>query len=383
MTQVFSFNQILEASLDELVEACDPIEPKSPDRLALLYGRVILNFLRGDAVGLEESFIDVSQKLIHHEDYEFVTLASGLRMQLRACQVSEFDLEAAQNFFEMPARWRGEMAMLSAAAYVNRGDYKKARSLYIFSAGFFVEQGCARKALRARLNILVCESCLFPDRNLFSQYHDLYKKSVKKEFRELYVATACLLNISREYQRTGAHSAALKYCDRALELFEERIGDINYFLTLAHRAHLLCEMGRLAEAQLDYESARLGNFKEVAAALEVVRRKIEGVETLISDKNLLPNWQERQNEMGNAPKLSTLENKLIRYLARGPRERSDLITHLYGALLDHETKLNRFKSLLSTFRKKFPHLVLFEDGTYRLANDILVPRVSRKKSGSS
>jgi tetratricopeptide (TPR) repeat protein len=226
------------------------------------------------------------------------------------------------------------------------------------------------------MNVLVCESHVHPERNLFARYHDLYRRAQRRGVRELIVATTCLLNISREYQRAGAYMVALKYCNRALQFFELQMGELNYFLTLAHRAHLLCELGRRAEARLDYEAAKLGNFKEVEAALEMIEPLLNGETPKPSENSaLLPTWRERSLELRSEarPKLSALEEKLIGFLSSGPQDRIDILEAIYGSNLDYETKLNRFKSLLGTLRKKYPNFVHCEQGKYRLADELLVP----------
>ncbi|MCM2278550.1 MAG: hypothetical protein NDJ89_10795 [Oligoflexia bacterium] len=43
---------------------------------------------------------------------------------------------------------------------------------------------------------------------------------------------------------------------------------------------------------------------------------------------------------------------------------------LYGERLGYETRLNRFKALLATLRKKAPQLIVFEQGRYSLADPL-------------
>jgi tetratricopeptide (TPR) repeat protein len=385
------FEFVIEAGLQELVDACGFITPTSKVSIELLYGQVIVHFLRGEAEEMKAKIQQIPTIFAGHPELEMLLTACKLREQIRLRIYDSEALKKALSLSDLPGRWQGELLILQATAMTLFNDYEKAMNFYGRSADSFQAQGCVRKALRARMNVLVCESHLYPNRNFFARYHDLYKAALKKPHRELIVATTCLLNISREYQRAGAPMAALKYCNHALALFERQMGELNYFLTLAHRAHLLCEMGRREEARIDFEAARLGQFKEVEAALQVVESLLKGEKASVQDsESLLPTWKERMGEAGagineKAVKLSASEEKLIQYLSQGPSERIDIIETLYGALLDHETKLNRFKSLLGTLRKKFPNLVLCENGKYRLADEILIPggKASRSNTASS
>ena len=59
-------------------------------------------------------------------------------------------------------------------------------------------------------------------------------------------------------------------------MFERQMGDLNYYLTLVHRAQIHVALGRISEARIDLDTAKLAPFKEVHAAIEVVRPMIEG-----------------------------------------------------------------------------------------------------------
>ncbi len=385
-TAAATFENVIEAGLDELVEICDPVRVEGQAlTIELHYAQAILHFLRGELEELKSLTDSVTILFAGHPEAELLHLACRLRELIRARQANPELIAQAERALEASSsenlKWRGEIAILIATVCTVFDEYQRAMEFYTRAVTAFEKQGCMRKALRARMNVLVCESHLHPDRNLFARYHDLYRRSLRKGQRELIVATTCLLNISREYQRAGAYLIALKYCTRALNLFELQMGEMNYFLTLAHRAHLLCDLGRTSEARIDFEAAKLGNFKEVEAALQVIEPLLHGSrpqDTTSSD--LIPTWRERIESSGQT-RLSVLEEKLIAFLSSGPRDRVDILEEIYGSNLEYETKLNRFKSLLATLRKKLPTLVICEEGKYRLADEILIP--TRKSNSAS
>lgn len=375
-----TFEWVIEAGLDKLAEACERLDLRDlsrPGSFELFYGQVIVHFLRGEEDELA-NHLQSLEKFSGHDEFDFLRTACSMRVQIRSREFESALLQHAIDLASRSERWEGELCILAATAQTVLDDYAAAHVLFARATQAFERRGCSRKSLRSRLNVLVCESHVHPNRNLFARYHDLYRRALRSNQRDLIVATTSLLNISREYQRAGAFLVALKYCNRALSLFELQMGEMNYFLTLAHRAHLLCELGRRAEARIDYEAASVGRFKEVEAALRVIEPMLDGARLpdASMSPDLLPTWRERAlsaNTSDSTPKLSTLEEKLIRFLANGPRDRIDILEEIYGTQLEFETKLNRFKSLLSTLRKKFPNLVICEDGSYRLADEILIP----------
>lgn len=377
-----SFENLLEANLEELVLAIENT-PGATMTLEGLYGAAIIDFLRGDLTSLKNRLRLVTDRFFDHPERKTAAVAIELRVQIRTRIFESGTLKAAADLAASPSRWQGELLLLLATAHTVFNSYERALELFEQAAHSFAGQGCHRKSLRARLNVLVCESHLHPEKNLFARYHDLYRRALRSRPRELVVATTCLLNISREYQLIGSHQVALKYCDKALEHFESHMGDINYFLTLVHRAHLLLELGRKEEARVNYEAAKLCSFKEVHAALEVVAAALNGAPAAqLTEKDQLPTWQERTMAPGEAPKMSQLEQKLLRFLSDREREKIDVLEHLYGSLLPYEVKLNRFKSLVGTLRKKWPGLVLCEQGRYRLSDTLVGPLNSRSGTGA-
>ena len=73
----------------------------------------------------------------------------------------------------------------------------------------------------------------------------------------------------------GATYAALKYCTQALELAQKNFGSLHHYLCLAHRAHLLCELKRNAEALLDFECASAAHSADAGrgASTETCKEK--------------------------------------------------------------------------------------------------------------
>ncbi len=359
-----TFECVIQADLETLSEMAMDLRPAAnvEEAMTLFYGGVIVLFLRGEVDQIRILLSSINEELCEHPEKNLVEIATRLRLFIRTGEATHGLVDRATTVMNESStgRWRGEIAMLLATFEAGRQDFKAAKRLFEFAAVELASAGIIRKSLRAQMNVLVCESHFTPNQNLFAKYHDLYRQAVRRDRRETIVATTCLLNISREYQRVGAWLAALKYCNRALIMFERQMGELNYYLTLVHRAEILIALERFVEARVDLDTASLSPFPEVLKAIEAIEAKMQST---------------KQERLSNAPviKLSSLEEKLLGLLARGPRERIEIVDEIYGERLDHETKQNRFKSLIGTLRKKFPDLVVFESGKYRLAHEILVP----------
>jgi hypothetical protein len=73
---------------------------------------------------------------------------------------------------------------------------------------------------------------------------------------------------------------------------------------------------------------------------------------------------------------SDLENKLLEFIGTEARDRVEIVEHLYGERLNFEVKVNRFKSLIGNLRRKSPHLVICEEGKYRLSE--VIPTATKR-----
>jgi hypothetical protein len=271
--------------------------------------------------------------------------------------------------------------MLAATGLTLADRYAEARPLFCAAEEAFEESGSSRKALKCRYNIVVCDSHLDNKPNMIPLYFDLHRRALKPEYNDLATASHCLLNISREFELIGALTAGLKYVTEAIDLAATNFGTQHYYLCLAHRCHLLCELQRFPEARMDYECSLACAFPEVIASLQVLKPRLEAefpdlsTITLSSEgktQHLIPTWRKRSKRTEFS--FSPMEDQLIEFLSGGPKQTIDIIEHLYGEKLDHETKLGRFKSLIKALRRKSPYILVNERGNYRLADETQRPR---------
>jgi tetratricopeptide (TPR) repeat protein len=376
-----TLTEIIEMGVAELSEL---LAGGTSSSLDLFYAQAILHYQRGEVKELESLHSSAASLFPDHPELLFLQTALELRIALRKRELSSIKMEKSAQAFHENSRWAGELAMLLGTACSYLEQHADSIAWFERAGKCLKESGSLRKALKARLNVVVELSHIDPEANLIPRYFDLHQAAMRAQ--EFSVASTCLLNISREYQIMGGLKAALKYCSEALEIAENNFGSLHFYLILAHRAQLLCELKRFSEAQTDFECALAAPFPEVKAALEVVRPMLSEISTPLKQsgksEDLLPTWAERVGSP-SAFSFSDLENSLLAFLSTGAKDRVQITEHLYGSRLSFDVKVNRFKSLLASLRRKSPHLLVCEEGKYRLSEQIIPPaKRAPKKEGA-
>jgi hypothetical protein len=382
MVSAVSLEKIIQARIEELLEyRYLPIESE----FAAMYLDVLLPYLKGDVDELRSRV-----KALRQMDQDELLPVAELRLQIREGRLDPHFADSVARAASAEGTsplWRGECAFVAAMAYEQMGDHQKCKDLYLRASQLLEQGGASRKSVRALQNHVAEESRLFPQKRLIPDYNYVYRKA--KKVRDYGVAGMALMNISREYQLLKAHSAALKFANRALAYAERERGSRCFYLILAHRCHVLMEMGRREEAKLDFDELKAAPFPEVKAVMEVLTKLFFDPSISLTDGSILPaNWSERLKETeapdqaGSLHKIESirpaeLETTLIQLLDERPRDKFELVSALYGDQIGFVVAENRLKNLLNRVRKKSPGAIVLENGCYRLVQDTLL----RKKSG--
>ena len=66
--------------------------------------------------------------------------------------------------------------------------------------------------------------------------------------------------------------------------------------------------------------------------------------------------------------LGAIEDRLLRFLQSGPKDKFELAEHLYGTSIDCETIINRTKRVLNRIRCKNPSLIVYGQGRYLITD---------------
>jgi len=222
-----------------------------------LYRQALLASLGGQAAALEALLCVIREdESVWRADFPCLETLVRMRLDFLRGRLGEtlgnFTAPQAENL------WQGEFLMLCAAARERQEKFAEAIGDYKAAAKSFLRFGVKGKSLRARFNAITLTSHVDPSKNLVREYFFLYREA--RKLRQFTVMASASLNISREYQRLGAFKLALKFANQSIACGSPDLGGQVYFLAVAHRAHVLYDLGRGAEARLDLEEAQTAQF---------------------------------------------------------------------------------------------------------------------------
>lgn len=351
-----------EASLSELFDLRLSLASKKKESQ---YLEIIYLYLKRDIHSLRSILMAV-------ED-QFIKALGMLRYTLATNEISEDLLQKVIILSEREEdlSWKGEASFLIAMAYGEISEYQKSKEYYQQAYNQLWKSGLKRKAVKSLLNFVVSESYLKSENRVLVEYEYVAKKA--REIEDHGIEAICILNLASEYRRMGAYPAALKQSIRALELGENEMGTQHYYLAILEKAHNLIEMNRIEEAQYDLTQAEASGIESIVESVKVLRKRL-GEKVTVKTETLDANWKIRlQNlyEQISSKKLTKKEAQLIELIVAGEKTRDDLIDSLYGTQIDYESAGNRFRVLMSRFRKKIPNLLIYEDGIYRVSDQTM------------
>lgn len=375
-----NFAVLIQANLEELFNIEN--SKLNEDNLLNHYLLVLKNYLRGDSKELLE--------ITNQKSFEFLPnfykILIKLRLSLLNLQFDnaliikineEINSEEFENQFSY---WLGEINFVVGNIYLESKEYENAKNSFRQAYSELNLINAKQKAIKSLFNVLVSESRLNPSKKLLIDYEFVNRKAL--EVNEIIVAGLCNLNISRELQLIGSLNLALKYVNKSIDLLKSDMGVNHYYSSILHRCHLLIELERRVEAQLDLEEARLAPFHSIQEAvklLEVLYKnkfqlaEIENSTVHINENKLDPTWKGRLKDFisqKKISKLSDLESLMIESLLNSPKTKNELIELLYGNQIDYSASENRFRVLLSRFKKRHPGLIIQNDKSYRISDEI-------------
>jgi hypothetical protein len=373
--------EIIEANLSGLTELHKTLAGVSvteESRRQLLYCQVMIAYFRHSASDLESLISTHGAWLEHHPD---LTALATLRWHIRRGPV---DLEAVKAQFSesfetsIPAL-KGEWSFALAYAHNVGQDFRNAEIYYLAASAQYALAGAGSKSLRAELSALASYSCLHPESRLFPDYTSLYRKAMTA--REHQTAAACLVNISREFQRLEALPIAMDYVSQAISLHEvHHEASREHGLCLLHRAHLYLQLERNLEAQRDLFFALSIPHGEVQSSCRVLAEKYGINLQVLPAERVLPTWAERAEDPLRTKPLGKLESQLLLLLSEAPQDKFTLMDTLYGEKIDPASKEGRFKNLLARLRARFPGLIVLENDLYKISDPFVLGALNLERN---
>jgi hypothetical protein len=354
------------------------------------YCEVLTLYLGGDVTGLRSAVARMASCQSRSDQHRAVWLLGEARLQIRSTEIVPEHWKILLELSHTHSEWQGEIHMLLSHYYNLLDQHENSKKSALLAFQFLKKQGAKRKAVRALMNALASESCAHPEKHYLPELYHVYREAKKAGDRTSIGTT--LLNLSREYQKLGAQTTALKYAHRAVSVLSKNAGNLAHHLALLHRCHIFCELGAFLEAQMDAEVASISTFVEVTNGLKILKKKFrqlgkrgrqqtggnrpagnkssgnKSVGSSLNSKEaayVTPTWRERGAQKKAQP-LSKLEQKALEMLASGPKSSAALVAGLYGDRIAESSGKARLDNLLYRLRKRQKSLILFSGGLYQL-----------------
>lgn len=352
--------ELIEADVDRLL---DPDFARGLPRALEIYRQALLAYHRGDGAGLGKIASSLPADALH--DVPELPTLIHLRRTILARDAASADIDEHHRRIEPASPWAGEILILLAAVAETIEDFHHAQRLHLEAAAALGRIEAWGKALRAEANSIVNLTNIDSERRYFPEYMVLLRRA--RKLKQFNIVATTYLNLSREYQRIGANQNALRFCNRAIAAAGSNPGGLTAMLAVAHRAHLLHELDRPREAEVDFELASTSTFPAVQAACSVLAGLLKKT-PVTAPANAPTTWKERAAEDVARLPLSVIEEKVVRFLAEKPRKKFDITDHLFGEDLHPLTAENRLKNLIHRIRRKRPGLIVLKDDHYCLAD---------------
>jgi hypothetical protein len=360
---------IFDADIDELLAMRSRDFETDETRI---YADIMICYLSGDILGLESL---VSSEGFRLNCGPVASLCARVRLQIRRCSMDECSMQDLDLLAPIEPLWSGEIHMILSFANETLKREVACRDHSLLAHKAYAAIGAKRKSVRALANYVAAQSRIEPNGHYLPDLHHIYR--LAKEAGDVTAMSTALINASREYQRLGAMSLAMKYAERGIVIARRNAGNLCFYLSIAHRAHLFAQMGCFREARWDAEALLSANFPVIQAALECLGRDFPELRNIkvptdrqISDfeKAVSDSWRERRGEQRTG-EVGSLEQRLVNLLSQSPKKKSELISCLYGDRINSASAGNRLDNLLNRIRKRDPRLICFAYGKYRLAEE--------------
>lgn len=332
------------------------------------YAQLMLAYREGDLRALEE-WVVARSKSPGLPGAALLPLAQA-RLEIRARRCSRETMFKLEKMAESPSTQQGEAWFVLGQFLGALGEIARAESAFRQAAQVLEAEGACRKSLVAQFNAISYVSQLKARSFFGAEFIRLAERCLLAGDQEL--MGHAYQSASREFQKMGAYNIALEHSRLAVESCADDLSSLNSSLMLAHHAHVLLDLGRIAEYEEYIESLKVSPFREVNAILSVLKC-LRGGQTWPGDAELdaLPfTWRERfaRAKSGAVPPraLGALEGRTLLWLCKGGGDARQLGLHLYGTQIDEESRIIRAQNLLKRLRAKCPGVFVHQEGAYRL-----------------
>ncbi len=349
----FTTKALYESSLMELIIILQSGDIDSPEEK--FYLQTLISYFSGNVNFLAR----ISSNSVSLPKINLNSLAL-FRQKIFFKQVEKNDIEKMKLTLSHIGIWQGEVFNLMARTCENLGQEASAVQFYNLAKRHAHKHNFIKKSLLMEMNAIAAESRIKGGIDSLLMYFNVAAKAERAKYP--LVQAIALMNVSRELGEVGAFRLSLKYCNLALSQMQENIGSQPYFLLIACKAWVLLALKRMTEFTHELQMLNLSTHRDIQKlAIDLENEK--------KCKSFCLYWKNNsviKNTLSPIPSLSPFEENLIQLLLTENYSSKDLEFKLWHNRIDSEYTNQRLKRLLARLRKKQPHLVLFDSGSYRL-----------------
>lgn len=328
-----------------------------------LYSRALESYYISDIESLKE----------HIENFEkdsILRSIASLRLSLLSGTANDSLKKEVIEIAKSDSPFGAEAALAAGRYCLSQRENEDACELFQLAYQKLEKLGAKKKALKAYQNLLISKTRVYPNKKYIQDYEFLASKA--EEIVENAVESMCYHNISRELFYVGAFELALVYSNKALRLLKEDSRTVHYFEALLHRCHLYIKLGHFDKAHADFQYAKTSDHLSTQDAVEAIKQLLQGKTESVEFDHIEPCWKVKLDLNGSRKtiKFSKTETKFLDFVKSEPKERIEIIDHLYGADAHYESSLNKLRVLIHRLKKKAPKLLVEDDSKIGIKDDI-------------
>jgi len=336
-----------------------------------LYSEILTNYLSHDLNRLKR-LVSIAESRQHlNDDSKFIYRCAYLRLSIREFSITKEKIKYLEEVLDSKSVWYAEMCFILGYASDKFNDNEK--SLIFFKKAYnkFNEMGLYKKAIRSLANSIAAKSRIDTDLNCISDLTYLLSESIK--YNEFITANRTSIHLSREYLKLGCVQLAFKFANSAINYAQENIGTIDYYEAYLNRCHIYAELGFYRDSRLDYQIIIASRFESTQSSMLNILKKFPQL-----TENLMPiSYNKPQNSMFwsesqisfNINSVGDLAEKIIEFLASGPKSKTEICHYLYGDKIETTSAEARLSNVLTRLKKQNNKLFAYTNGFFHLIEE--------------
>ncbi len=337
------------------------------------------------------------KKFFYHRDFnklanyikvndcsEIVLFVSELYLSFHKRKINE---QKALHFINNYAKkdiWFAEICFVAAELFNYKlKKYYNAQELYKKSYQVFSDFHQYEKAILSLFKHTITIGKHYPTK---SQFIDIYFVLKKAETHNInLIVYKCLIELSIQYSSNNGFFNSIGFTEKAIKLAKDELHAKEYLIALGLKGKNLLALKRVHEVFPILEELKESTIPEVLVLQHEIQVEIDDclnnqhhMQTPTSSSERSEKSISKSINFSKLPSLTRLEKKLLLFLANGPKTKNEVVLHLYGEKISYESTEKRFRSIVVRLKKKVPHIILFYNDKYSIADLSIIHSSSKQ-----